>query len=68
MWNRLFLVQKNYCRVSVYMNALKTVMLMNSTAMFYAVVYGDNWEDIEYFSSIHKAKAKLVIHTRFIHC
>jgi hypothetical protein len=29
------------------------------------VVYGDHWEDIEYFSSFHKARKNLVIQTRF---
>lgn len=32
--------------------------------MFYAVVYGNDWEDIEYFSSFQKACAKLVIQSR----
>lgn len=30
---------------------------------WYAVVYGDNWEDIEYFSSYKKACVKLVVQT-----
>lgn len=39
---------------------------MEPQNMFYAVVYGDSWEDIEYLSSFHKAKAKLVIQTRYM--
>jgi hypothetical protein len=34
------------------------------TGMFYAVVYGDSWEDIDYFYSFHQARTKLVIQTR----
>lgn len=30
---------------------------------FYAVVYGNGWEDIEYFSSYNKACIKLIIQT-----
>lgn len=32
--------------------------------MFYALVYGNGWEDIDYFFNFNKARAKLVIQTR----
>ena len=31
--------------------------------MMYAVVYGNGWEDIEYFTSYNKACCKLIIQT-----
>lgn len=31
---------------------------------FYMVVFGESWEDVEYFSSFQKACAKLVIQSR----
>lgn len=31
--------------------------------MFYAVVYGDNWEDIDYFSGYNRACEKLIRQT-----
>lgn len=41
-----------------------SVKMTDST--FYALVYGDHWEDIQYFSSFNKACAKLIIQSRFI--
>ena len=29
----------------------------------YAVVYGPDWEDLAYFSDLHKAKRKLIVQT-----
>lgn len=32
--------------------------------MFYAIVYGDSWEDVDYYYSFQQARAKLVLQTR----
>ena len=36
---------------------------MTATATLYIVVYGNEWEDIMYFSDFQKAKRKLLIQT-----
>jgi hypothetical protein len=46
-------------------NETTAIMAAATPKLFYAVVYGDTWEDIQYFSSFHKARANLVIQTRF---
>lgn len=33
---------------------------------FYALVYGESWEDVEYFASFNKACQKLIIQSRFL--